>query len=762
MRRSEKRPWCKRVALSLTAAGLLVALIAQSAAGAARKDKTFVMPDITSAEIASTRYTRAERGLAVPNRLTTEGFEKKLENGQLEVWFRAATAGVRVVDKRSGYVWGTLAADTDDDLNEVWNTMAQSLLTLEYFDESRNEKNLSLTDDDVLAEYDWQSDRLRCRVESFSTGLSFAFTMALEQDSLVFAVEDGSLSETGDCKVKSVYFAPFLGCARGDSLDGYLLIPDGPGALIRFAPETQYVKPYEAKVYGLDTGTDTYVQSGDLRTTRTNDYMTDAQQATVPLYGIVHGAGKNALLGVAEQGAEYAAVLAYPAGVLTPYNWATVRFDYRTLYTEPTSQDGSGIERVQETANAVSPRLRLTFFHGDEADYSGMAVAYRQRLEAQGALGSERVDAQIPLQLNVVGADVKQGLIFKGLSVLTTANQARQIVDDLRADGVHNLTLTYDGWRKGGLHGSAYNTVAFERRLGGKSAFLSLQKAVTQQGGRFYLRLDPVTATEDQISLLQAPAVSMSGQQQKRTRLNNQILYNETYFIKPSLTAAVVQRCFAKLPEFSFAFDKLGSCLYADYTRNRTVDRTQALQNVTALFGDDNPRAALAMPNAYLWGQAAEIYDFPLSNSQYTYETDTVPFLPILLKGHVDFYAPYANQGFYSVYGVLKMIEYGAYPSFIVSYASNLALNRTPVEDYFSIHFGDWRATIGQVYKQVDEALSAVEGAHITRHTAPQTGVAQITYDNGVQITVNYTNAAYTDGETTVAAQSASVRRVGA
>lgn len=761
MQHAKARSWARRAGGILVVAALTFACAAQPSAEVGRGSKPFLPPDTTTAEIGSNRHTHAESGETVANVLTTEGFQKKLENNALEIWFRDATAGIRVVDKRSGYVWGTLADDRDSELNDRWNTMAQSLVTLEYFDDSRNQKTLSLTDDSVFPEYAWQGNVLRCRVESLEDGIAFAFTMTLEEDSLVFALDKGSLKETGPNKVKSLYFAPFLGCALSDTVNGYLLVPDGPGALIRFAAETRYVKPYEARIYGPDTSVDTLVQSGDLKTTRTNDYMTEAQQATMPVYGIVHGAGQNALMGAAESGAEYAAVLAYPAGVLTPYHWATIRFDYRTLYTEPTSQDGSGIEKIQQEANPVSPRLRLTFFHGEEADYSGMAVAYRERLEHSGALGSERVDAQIPLQLNVVGADVKKGFLFKNLSVLTTAGEAEEMVDALRADGITNLTLTFDGWRKGGLHGGAYDGTAFEGRLGGRTAFLSLRDKVTQQGGRFYLKLDPVTANKDQISLLQAPAVSLSGQQQKRTRLNSRILYNESYLLKPSLTTALVERCFQRLDGFQFAFDKLGSQLYADYTRSKTITRTQALEALTGLWEPGSQTVALAMPNQYLWSRAAELYDIPVTNSQYTYETDTVPFLPIVLKGHIDYYAPHANQGFYSTYSVLKMIEYGAYPSFIVSHAANLALHNTPVEDYFSIHFGDWRATIGQVYRQVNDALSAVEGARIQRHTVLRAGIVRVDYDNGVQIVLNYTGTAYTDGALTVAAQSAAVRRNG-
>lgn len=62
----------------------------------------------------------------------------------------------------------------------------------------------------------------------------------LEGSRLSFKVVEGSLREKlleDDKKgymLKSVTFMPFLGSSYGADIDGYMLIPDGTGALIRF------------------------------------------------------------------------------------------------------------------------------------------------------------------------------------------------------------------------------------------------------------------------------------------------------------------------------------------------------------------------------------------------------------------------------------------------------------------------------------------------------------------------------------------------
>ena len=139
-----------------------------------------------------------------------------------------------------------------------------------------------------------------------------------------------------------------------------------------------------------------------------------------------------------------------------------------------------------------------------------------------------------------------------------------------------------------------------------------------------------------------------------------------------------------------------------------------------------------------MWKSCTDYFDIPMMNSQFLFESDSVPFLQILLKGHINYYAPYANQGFYTTSCILKTIEYGAYPSFIVMGADNEELTKTPMVDYFSLNFEDWKDTIGTVYAKANAALKEVEGASITEHKAVADGVVRVTYSNGARIYVNY------------------------
>ena len=90
---------------------------------------------------------------------------------------------------------------------------------------------------------------------------------------------------------------------------------------------------------------------------------------------------------------------------------------------------------------------------------------------------------------------------------------------------------------------------------------------------------------------------------------------------------------------------------------------------------------------------------------------------------------------------ILKMIEYGVYPSFILTMTDSTALQDTPSEDLFSTAFADWKDRVAEVAGEMQQALSAFEGASMLRHEVLEPGVIRVTYDNGRSLYINYTKA---------------------
>ena len=710
-------------------------------------------------EIASSRHTRAESGKKAENYLSDlTGFEKKLENSVAEVWFNKDTASVRVVDKRSGYVWGSLKSSGDDDLNEEWTEVANSICTVEYYDENASERRAALSNAAVNAEYEWGGDTLNCSFDMNDGELGFSFTMKLQDSTLSFAVDENSVFESEGCLIKSLYFLPFFGCVREDETDGYMFVPDGPGALIRFSKSENYISPFQKKYYGMDYGIDTDSNNNDILSKRSNDFAVDTPQLSCPVYGVAHGAGQNAYLAEITSGAEYTVLTAYPAGFSTKFNRIGARFDYRQKYVKPTGQEGKGIESPQDMPNSLTPKISFTLLTGEDADYAGMARTYRERLTERGVLSAERSDKQLPLQVTLMGADVKKGFIKMGMEKLTDVNEAQQILSTLKEGGINNLSVVYSGWLKGGLSGSKYGTAAINSQLGSAADFKKLAANITDGGGRFYLNVNPITVTEKQISPAKLAATALGKDFEKIVRDNDEALFPEKYIVKPAKAASYAAKLLKKY-DFNFCFEDVGTKLYSDSSRGEESDRVRTEEIFKKLAGIAGDKTAYFTPNSYVWENTGEYFGIPMVNSQYLYETDTVPFLQIVLKGSIDYYAPYANQGFYTDDSVLKMIEYGAYPSVILMAADNYSLHNTPLEDYFSLKYDSWKDVITDIYSRMQGALEGVEGETIEKHKVLKEGVVLVGYSNGTDIVINYNGDAVSTDYGTVEAKSYLVKR---
>lgn len=718
----------------------------------------FVTPDTTSLDLNSCRHTHEdeERGKAQPNLLANlSGYTVISENSNYALYYREDNCNLRVLNKKTGYVWGGVNEDGKEHLNDTWLALADSLVTFTYLNEECTSAQISINDPRIERTFEKKDGGAVISVSDTLTQISFDISVKLFEDSVSVSMVDGSLSEEGSFLLESVYIMPFFGCTYNDTVSGYIFVPDGAGALIRYAESTKYISAFDKRVYGIDPAIDSTSNSNDLLAKRTNDYLTDPPKITAPVFGAVHGVGCNAFLAVIENGATYSSICASPAGYVIDYNRVTARFDFRTVYSQTLKKDGSGIPVNQETPNDMSPSVRYYFLDGESADYSGMAVKYRNILKAKTLKNkTEREDEDIPLRLDIVAADVKSGKFFNTYVKMTSVKEAADICGALGKKDVNNVTLSYKGWTKGGLNGGKFGNISLDKRLGSLSDLQRLKKQLESGGGRLYLGFNALTANKDQCNHDMDSAKTISNKNMGFVRDNKNIKYNVSYVMRPKSIISSVLKLKNKYSGYGLSLSGLGENSFSDFTKGETATRAANDGAMAKLIGKTENGIALSAPNFYLWGDTDDYFDMPLENSQYLYETDSVPFLPIVLKGSVDYYSPYINQGYYTEDSILKIIEYGAYPSFLTMKAKNEKLIGTPSADYFSINIDNWKDAAVSSYKQINEVLKQTEGADITEHRVIKDGIVRVKYSNGATVYVNYLNEDYNDGNITVKAKS--------
>lgn len=694
-------------------------------------------------ELDSNRHTHPDDLTPVTSDFTVEGYEKAGENEIFTLWLNKKDNAIRVESKKTGYIWGSIEKSTVEGLNKTWKDFAGSIVSIEYFDGKNTEKRIGISGDDCKTSYTATDNGFTCRAQYTKLKLAFTFSVTVKKEGLHFLVEQDSLEETGDNVFKSIYFVPFFGSVKSDEKPGYMLVPDGSGALIRFQQPINYLNGYEQRIYGKNFAIDALEEANDLQTSRPNDFSVEEKQVMLPIYGMVNGINQNAYLAVIGKGAQYASILATPAGVSTDFNWAACRFDVRQKYLQPTQKSGGGVWLPQPDPNKTDCEMTLYFLSNEDANYSGMASLYRDILEEEGKLTrSERVDATVPVHIDFLGADVKKRFLVPGMQVFTTADEVSAMVRELRTLGVGNITAVLKGFYGKGLNAASVSGNKLNGKLINEKSYEALRALLGEDGSRLYLYGNPVTANKSQLNIKIQAGNTMSKAYIVLNRNNPNLMYQETYYVKSSQIRENMDKLAAtRLPGLSLAFDNVGSRLYADYTRDRVTSRLKAEEELIAAlagYADTLDNLAIYGGNLYLADYVDDMFAVPLAGSQYLFESDSVPFLQMVYKGHVDMYGDYLNVGNLSRAKILKMMEYGVYPSFVLTWADSIALLDTPSEDLFSTGFSDWKDKIAEVTGEMQQALSAFEGAKMQRHEVLDAGVICISYDNGRSLYINY------------------------
>lgn len=708
-------------------------------------------------ETRSNRYTQPDAPYEqVVSALDTEGFELVATSGMAQLWLNREMHTIRLTDTRSGYVWGAIPLQDARNLNTSWKSYAAAIVALECFDSKFNEKRYGLTGNAAVT-YSLQPDGFSFEAHFEALGIRLAGYYILRDNVLTCGLAPDSFREEGQYLVKSLAFSPYLGCVFGDETPGWFLLPDGPGALMRFRAGGTYISGYDQRVYGKDLAIETLETAQSLGVNRPGDYLVAEKQANVPVYGIVHGVGQHGLLVEIEDGETYASIAATPAGLgNTRYNSIMARFEYRQKYSKATTRSGAGSLVPQDDYNRMTPKLSYHLLTGPAADYDQMAVYYRGLLLDEGRLlpGKE----QAGLKLEFLGTDIQKRTLLKTWQAFTHLSDIPPMVEALEKAGIGPLQVVL---RQFSHHNKAGEGLS--KALGREQELRALQTSLTDQGYLLLVYLDPVRANRDQIRLRVNAANTMAKSPIAIHRLNPDLVYPETYFFRPGTVADNVAGHQARFAGFPAAVDQLGSRFYADHTTGHAVNRAQAQQAflslLSGLSNDGGP--ALYNPALPAWSLATAYYDMPLTNSQYLFEDDTVPFLPIVLKGSLSMYAPPLNIGVSSRERLLRLVEYGVCPSFMITQSQSDALTNTPLEDWYSTNFSDWEQRIAGAWQTVGPALSKLSQSHITAHEVLETGRVRVAYDNGLTILINYTSSPWVCRQTTVGELDFAVIREG-
>ena len=773
-------------------------------------------PVRAQAYVATNRDTRTAPERAEYEPAEYAEYELLLETGTVKYYWREDRDILAIVDKQTGYCIKTgadlpfpgdvkdavkalekekaspeeileAAESYPDDLNSTYVGIANSLITLEYYDSDKIKYISSASEEDAESVLSKAEEGKYCLDIRFrKPDVTMKVYITLGEESIDYYIPGGEMSGSGLNSLAAIDITPFLGASGGcmnvmnpDTLEwekedsyrvpGYVLVPDGSGSLIRFVDNTSVFNAYEGDVYGRDYATESSYSFA---------YYDDVpvKDPVMPVFGIAHGDGQMAFAAWANRGAEYMDIIVNPDGTkATTYTWAYPRFELNINYYQLYDEQGSGFFKQMDEIYRYDIDMTYAFLFGDgsdgtaPADYTGMARVYREYLLGTGELTlSEAGGGDIPLRLDFIMADSKSGIVGNTQVEMTTTEDVEDILNRVLEKGITNINSGLIGWQKGGESLSKPYKLKFSGAIGSKGDFKSLIRDFAERGVDVSLARNTVSVNRKMVNYYNTAVKCISNWYlsiDKSAILPANVPTALFSYATPEKTAEWTRQLAGKTSDFSdsLTLTEMPHVLTSNWSRDGVVtsltESVELYRNTLEEVGQET-KLNLENPNSYLWKYTDRYLQAPVGSSQFIFETDTVPFLQMVLHGTMEMYAPYANFSFYTQDCILRMIDYNIYPSFILSKEPSYKLGDTFSANYYSTEYTLYEELIETVYGQINDVLSQVQDFAWTDRTVPEDGVVINSYRRGDEIryvVVNYTEHEVTYQGTTVAPQSAAV-----
>lgn len=596
-------------------------------------------------------------------------------------------------------------------------------------------------------------------------GFEIALQITLEEDGIEITVIDESINEYDDSgsRLSRISLYPHFGTAidtdpiTNESKEGYIVIPDGSGAVIEFSEEevdtTVYSATYSKRLYGQDLAKLPIIMAED------------QQDITLPLYGMVKD--DIGFAAIITQGSAQTTINAGLAAVNND-SYYKVYPTFHLRESESTVLGGGwDTHRVNiwtGTRTQTDYAIKYVLLSGETNNYVGIAKAYQNYLIEENGLVKKDETTSNKVILDLLGSyDTRKfflGVPYKSYDSLTTFKQAELIVEELKELGVNNMDVIYNGIDKDGLNNGLDNKVKISSKLGGKKGFEKLETNLSESNINIYPRVNVLTTNDYNRTFdhFKYSSRRIIGELARdfNYHVPTKLPMQETgyegllghYVINP-----VYYETLFNSKNKSYRYDNLflqgiGSNLTSSFNKNNELFKEQSLlihNRLLSKVTDQN--IVLSNPVGPLMHHANLITDLAVDTTLYTMFDYSIPLIQLVLSGFIDYTAASINMPSERdvQYKFLKALETGSNLKYTLSYDNSLKLLETPYNNYMSTEYVNWLEDI-QNHNNIINELD-IHNATLVGHTRVANNVYESTYSNGLVLVINFgINTAVVDG----------------
>ena len=633
-------------------------------------------------------------------------------------------------------------------------------------------------------------------------GIDIPVDYVIEGNTLRASIVTSEINYPPEIGLLRLDLLPAFGGADDTVQEGYTFVPDGSGALVPLNPVDLRQTGYQVAVMN---------RQKDEALARDNMNFTDIpyyEQTILPVFG--QKQDDNAFFCIIEEGYEFANVVAYTADNFTKFNTTFCSF-FPTItdqifyasgsdsgiamfpkieiaetkeVTEKIRDEVTGQLVVQKVVKDVVndyarlPKTNMTvrycFLSGDKANYSGMAEYFRNYLMNTYNLSKRTASENITYYADLYGIIDKKvsyaGFPFNVKYPLTTFDDARTIVDSLFNNGVKDLKLRYMYVANGGAKATYANEFDPERKLGNDKGLKSLISDMAARGVEVYPDIDLLHVYQDKLfdgfnynddaimtlGKTESVVMDLNIATGRKEQIGEMAYFHPRWMVSPIRFDDVFASVKNDLDEYNNPHVSLGTVgytVFSDFNEDLIIDRGETARALAAKLKEleDAGYDIIVEKGFYnTLPYVSTVLNIPMTSSQFSVELYDVPFAQMVLHGLVDYAGEPINVSQNVQYNILKCLEYGASVYGRFMYEDDSVFQNTYYMDLYSLHYESWMDETNTIYTTVNEILKDVQDQFIVNHECLAKNVYRTTYENGLQITVNYNTVDYVDEATGV------------
>ncbi|MBQ9414401.1 MAG: hypothetical protein IJU16_04670 [Clostridia bacterium] len=693
----------------------------------------------------------------------TFDFQEYASNANFSLSCDEKTTFICLKDKRTGQEWYSnppIPLGSDPYVQGIAQTDIRSVMHVTYTNAAMKVKETNSYSGSVMknaAKVKKQANGLRVDYRFTELKATIPVRYTLTDDGMKAEILFSEIEEETTNYINNIDFLTYFGAA-GEKDEGYLVIPDGSGALVRFNNQKNMDgMAYKQSFYGDDLAA---ITDSSVTTSR-------MESITLPVYGIV----KNGYGFLAEvtSGVENASLKAATSGnrLVGAYNIVYTNAVYHTYYSLPlmgqiATERSNVLYNAQDRVSSETYTVEYHFAADDKTDYVSLASMYRTILTTRGWLSKNEVEDAFYAEFygGVNKTKSFAGILYTARETLTSFQDAQAILESLKAGGVSKIHATYQCFSDDFFASDLEVKLNPSGSLGGGSAMAELLSYAADNGVTLGVAADfidlPSGGNGYSTFWDVADAINISPIKVYPTSLNSNTQDTSKkpyYLIDPQKYQTAIESLQKAIADHGYTglyFDDDALELYSDlapngYQRERTV--TTQSEAMDALAQTD---AAIVMsnPNAYMFAYADQMVNIPVTSSNEILFDEDVPFLQTVLRGMVNIAGENMNITDVSETAFLKHLEYGTDLRYALMEADSEVLLNTDMTFLYSAKYEVYKDEIPKRWKAFEEFGKAVGSANISAHKKDG-NVAVTTYDNGAKVYVNYgATAATIDGVT--------------